>query len=134
LALARAKKAVLRFRSTEFVSVLVAIIACFGATISALYSYSNRNRELDIELIKVGIGILRADPKETQTVGARTWAIEIIEKYSGHNFSIQARKELLKDKLEYFGYTAAEGWVPTWSYEGYTSDEKKPQITIQKKK
>jgi len=102
----------MRIKSVE---VLVAIIACAGVVISALYSYTNRNRELDIELIKIGIGILRADPKETQTVGARAWAIEIIEKYSGLQFSQQAKTELLKDRLDVWGGTTwgSDPWGST---------------------
>jgi hypothetical protein len=88
-------------RTTEIVSVIVAVVACAGAIVSALYTYTSRNRELDIELIKVGIGILRADPKETQTNGAREWAIQVIETYSRHPFSAQAKSQLLQDKLGY---------------------------------
>jgi hypothetical protein len=66
----------------------------------------NRNRELDIELVKIGVGILRADPKETQTRGAREWAIEVIEKRSGHEFSQKAKDELLEGRLGFDpGYT-----------------------------
>jgi hypothetical protein len=91
-------------RPTEIVSVIVAAIACAGAIISALYTYTSRNRELDIELVKVGIGILRADPKETQTQGAREWAIEVIETNSGQKFSAEAKKELLQNKLDFQPY------------------------------
>jgi hypothetical protein len=91
-------------RRTEITSVIVAVIACIGAIVSAFYSYSNRNRELNIELVKIGIGILRADPTETQTVGAREWAIGLIETYSGEKFSERARRELLQNKLNSLGY------------------------------
>src|SRR5579863_992917 len=91
--------------------MIVAGIACVGAVISALYSYDSRNREMDIELVKVGIGILRADPKESQTIGAREWAIQIIEKYSGQPFSTAAKKELLENSL---------GWVSTSYIDTYT--------------
>jgi hypothetical protein len=91
-------------RPTEITSVIVAVIACIGAIVSAFYSYSNRNRELNIELVKIGIGILRADPKETQTVGAREWAIGLIETYSGEKFSAKAKSELLQNKLDSLGY------------------------------
>jgi hypothetical protein len=81
---------------------------------SAFYSYTNRNRELDIKLVEIGIGILHADPsKETQTQGAREWAIKVIEKFSGEHFSIEAKNELLNHKL---GFNT--GWYDT-GY-GYT--------------
>jgi hypothetical protein len=88
-----------RFSATELTSVVVAMIACLGAIVSAFYSYANRNRELDIKLVEVGLSILRADPKETQTNGAREWAIKIVETYSGQAFSEEAKKELLNRKL-----------------------------------
>lgn len=86
-------------RATETTSVIVAVIACIGAIVSAFYTYSNRNRELNIELVKIGISVLRVDPKETQTVGAREWAIGLIETYSGAKFSTSAKSELLQNKL-----------------------------------
>jgi hypothetical protein len=89
----------MRVRATEIVSVIVAVIACAGAVVSALYTFTSRNRELDIELIKIGISILRADPKETQTNGAREWAIQVVETYSRNPFSPAAKTELLQNKL-----------------------------------
>jgi hypothetical protein len=62
-----------RFRATEVAALLVAVVSLVGTLANAFYAYSNRNRELDIELAKLGVGILCADPKETQTQGAREW-------------------------------------------------------------
>ena len=89
----------MRFKASEIVALSVAGLAFAGSIISSLYTYTNRNRELDIELVKLGVGILRADPKETQTNGAREWAIQIIERYSGQPFSEEAKKQLLQSKL-----------------------------------
>jgi len=71
----------MRFKATEIVSLAVAGIALLGSLTSAYYTYINRNRELDIELVKIGISILRADPKEDQTNGAREWALDIVETF-----------------------------------------------------
>jgi|ERR1051326_3673070 hypothetical protein len=100
----------MRLKGTEIVSLCVAGIAFAGSLISAFYTYTNRNRELDIELVKVGIGILRADPKEAQTNGAREWAIDLIETHSGRRFSEQARNELLQYKLVYTEYFTPGDW------------------------
>lgn len=85
--------------TSNLVSMGVATIALLGTIISGLYTYANRNRELDIEFVKIGISILKADPKETQTRGAREWAVETIGKFSGIKFSPEAKKELLENKL-----------------------------------
>jgi hypothetical protein len=94
----------MRFKPTELATIIVAAIAFFGSIASAFYTYTARNRELDIELVKIGIGILRADPKETQTAGAREWAIRLVEGRSGQSFSDQAKKELLQNQLIYPSY------------------------------
>jgi hypothetical protein len=90
------------------ISVVAAGIACVGAIISAtvpaIYSYNSRNKELDVRLVEIGISILRADPKETQTQGAREWALQVIEAHSGQSFSNEAKQELLKNKLDTLGY------------------------------
>jgi hypothetical protein len=39
-----------RFRATEVVTIVVAVIAFVGTLANSFYAYSNRNRELDIEL------------------------------------------------------------------------------------
>ena len=60
-----------------------AAIALVGTLAAANFTYSSRNRELDIELVKLGVAILRADPKETQTQGEREWAIDVIRSSRG---------------------------------------------------
>jgi hypothetical protein len=114
----------MRFKPTKVATIIVAGIALVGSVVSAFYTYTSRNRELDIELVKVGIGILRADPKEAQTNGAREWAIDVIETYSRKPFSVEARKALLQYKLDWGG---DDGWgsVP-WGYDPPRRNPKPP--------
>jgi hypothetical protein len=90
-------------RATEWVAITGAGIACLGAVVSALvptiYNYSTQNRELDIKLIKIGVGILGSDPKASPVNGARDWAIEIVERYSGVPFSGEAKRQLQQNRL-----------------------------------
>jgi len=87
------------FKATEIVSLSVAVLAFAGSLTSAFYTYSNRNREMDIKLVEIGIGILRADPKETGLTAARGWAVDVIEHYSGLRFSDSDRATLLQRPL-----------------------------------
>jgi hypothetical protein len=89
----------MRLKPTELATIAVALVALGGTVITALYTYTSRNRKLDIALVKIGISILRADPRESQTQGAREWAIEVIEINSRLKFSAAARAELLQNKL-----------------------------------
>lgn len=90
----------MRFKPTEIVSLAVAALAFAGSGVSALYTYTSRNRELDIRLVEIGIGVLRADPKETGIAGARNWAIQVIENSSNIMFSETDKKALLERPLE----------------------------------
>lgn len=89
----------MRFSAPEIVSLTVASIAFAGSIVSGFYAYANRNRELDIKLVEIGIGILRSDPKETGIFAARSWAIDVIENHSRFKFSAQDREALLNRPL-----------------------------------
>jgi hypothetical protein len=89
----------MRFTATETVSLSVATLAFIGSITSAYYTYSNRNRELDIKLVEIGIGILRADPKDTGLTAARAWAVQVIEENSQVRFSDADRTSLLQKPL-----------------------------------
>lgn len=87
------------FKSTEIATIAVAGIALIGSVVSAFYTYANRNRELDIKLVEIGIGILRADPTGTNLTPARAWAIQIIEENSKVKFDKADRESLLQKPL-----------------------------------
>lgn len=106
----------IRFKATEVATIAVATIAFLGSVVSAFYTYTSRNRELDIKLVEIGITILRADPKEAQTNGAREWAVSVIEKHSGQRFSEKAKSELLNYKLDFEPY-----WSPAGARAGQGS-------------
>jgi hypothetical protein len=85
----------MRFKATEIVSLAVAALAFGGSILSAFYTYTSRGRELDIKLVEIGIGILRADPKETGLTAARGWAVQVIEDNSRVKFSSADRETLM---------------------------------------
>jgi hypothetical protein len=87
------------FKSTEIATISVAGIALIGSVVSAFYTYANRNRELDIKLVEIGINILHADPKGADLTPARAWAIQVIEDNSKVKFTEPDRKSLLQKPL-----------------------------------
>ena len=91
----------MRLTRTEITSLSVAALALAGSLGSAVYSYANRNRELDIKLVEIGLGILRADPKETNITPAREWAIQVVETNSGIKFTDADHKALLQQPIRY---------------------------------
>lgn len=100
----------MRFDGTQMATMAAAGLALLGTVVNGFYTYSNRNRELDIKLVEIGIGILRADPqKETSIEPARAWALDLIDANAGRvRFSPEARAALLKQPLDVYGYGSVD--------------------------
>lgn len=64
------------------------------------FGFFNKNRDLDIKMIEIALGILREDPKESNITAAREWAVSLLDRYSGEPLSEAARSELLDRPLE----------------------------------
>jgi hypothetical protein len=60
--------------------------------------------------------------EKPQTQGAREWAIQVVERFSGEKFSKEAKSELLKYKLDFQPYDSAynPGYNSTYT-PGYDS-------------
>jgi hypothetical protein len=89
-------------------AVIVAIVAFLAGLSGAWIGLVSKDHELRIRLVEIGIGILRADPKDDVTP-ARAWAIKVIEQNSGVDFSEDEKNLLLHkpilSKLGYYGTT-----------------------------
>ncbi len=96
---------------------IAAMAAVIGALVSAWFPYLSRDRELDIRLVEIGVGILRADPEKSGVSAARQWAIVAIEENSGIEFTPKDRAELLENPLGWGGITwGSDPWgETTWS-------------------
>lgn len=84
-----------------------------GAFVTAEFTYWNRDRELNIRLVEIAIGILRDDPEKSGVSAARRWAIDVIQINSGVNFEQSERDVLLRKPIGYKGYSGDwfdDGW------------------------
>ena len=86
------------------VAGIAAVAGVMSALLTAAYTHTSRNRELDIKLVEIGIGILRSDPKDTGLTAARSWAVQVIEDSSRVKFSEDDRRALLQKPLLYSDY------------------------------
>jgi hypothetical protein len=83
----------------ELAKLLVAALVGAVITIAVGYfGYASKNEALHVRFVELAIGILRTDPKEG-TAPAREWAINVIEKNSGVNFSAEDRAALLSKPI-----------------------------------
>src|SRR5438552_2414850 len=69
-----------------------------GAALAPIVNYLVNERQMDVKMVEIGIGILRAPPVEDIAV-IRSWAVDVIEKSSGRKFTEAQRAALLKQEL-----------------------------------
>ncbi len=90
-------------------TVLAASIPAFlgsGLGVAGI-EYFSKDRELDIRMVEIGLGILKADPSENEQISpAREWAIRLVETHSGQKFSENDQKLLLSKPID-----IAYGWA-----------------------
>ena len=59
-----------------------------------------KSRELDIHMVEVALSLVKPDPNIDPTkIGAREWAIDVMEKFSGVRFSAAARKSIIETSV-----------------------------------
>ena len=66
--------------------------------IEALKSQAEqKSRELDIRMVEIALSLVKPDPNVDPTkIGAREWAIDVMERFSGIRFSPSARQSIIE--------------------------------------
>jgi hypothetical protein len=96
------------------------VLALIAAVATGWFSFASKDEELKVHLVEIAIGILRADPKTEDVAGARGWAMDAIDKYSGlRPFTAAERDALTKKSIG--GALPAD---PEWkkAFEGLGKD------------
>ncbi len=83
---------------TTLVAVAGVLGTLLGATVSPVVNYLTNEKQLDVKMLEIGLGILREPPKE-DAQAMRAWAIDLIEKSSGRAFNEKQRDLLLHKEL-----------------------------------
>jgi len=59
-----------------------------------------KSRELDIHMVEIALSLVKPDPNVDPTkIGAREWAIDVMERFSGVPFSPAARKSIIETSV-----------------------------------
>jgi hypothetical protein len=77
---------------------LAGVIA--AATLAFIGSQWAARTAFDAAMVQIGVNILSADPTKSDVAPAREWAISLVEKHSGHEFSAEDRGNLLHHPIQ----------------------------------
>jgi hypothetical protein len=80
------------------IAVAGALGTLLGATVAPVVNYWTNERQMDVKMVEIGIGILRSPPTEDIAV-MRSWAVDVIEASSKRRFTSDQRAALLKHEL-----------------------------------
>lgn len=111
-----------RLASPAAVAVIAGLSAAIGAVggpyLTSRVDYFTRNREMDIKMVEIAVGILRTDDKKEPGVApARSWAADVIDRYSQVPLSAEARKSLIEFGVS---YDYVDTFTPDFTGGGHT--------------
>ena len=80
-------------------AIIASVSGLFGVLVGAWLDYSVREREIDVKMIEIAVGLLKENPKGPLQP-ARRWAVELIDHYSDVKLHDEARAVLLNCPLD----------------------------------
>lgn len=91
---------------------IAAVSASFGAAatiFTGAFDYFNRDRELDIQMMQIGLSIMRGEGTgNKESIPARTYAISLLEEYGNVTLDKQIKKTWAEDGTTPFKTTSLE--------------------------
>lgn len=85
-------------RKTAWDAAVPLISAIIGGSVVALLNYMGTNRQMDVKMVEIAVGILAKEP--TYPIQpAREWAVDVINQFSQIPLSEPARAALLEHQL-----------------------------------
>ena len=88
---------------TGIVSLLSALI---GGAVVATPTYLSSNRQMDVKMVEIAVGILSQKP-ETNIEPARSWAVDVIQHYAQVELTPDVKKALIENRA--LAYTVSWG-------------------------
>jgi hypothetical protein len=80
------------------VPILVALIT---TVVTQYYTATEKSREQDIHMVEIGVSLIAPDPSnDPKRGGARSWALDVMEKYSGVKFAKEARDLIIGNPVQ----------------------------------
>jgi hypothetical protein len=86
--------------SSDSTAIFTLAGVIFAATIAFIGSQWVARTAFDAQMVQIGVGILSADPGKSDVAPAREWAITLVERHSGQEFSPQDRANLLHHPIQ----------------------------------
>lgn len=79
-------------------TISAVIVALATGVVGAWLGYSSSNREIDVKMIEIAVGILSQEP-ESNIAPAREWAVDVITRYADPKPSESVRKALVNNRV-----------------------------------
>ena len=85
---------------TAIASIVAAALTLVGVYVTGWFNYASKDEELRVHLVEIAIGVLSTDPnKDPDIKPVREWAMDIVDRNSGVQFSAAARNALLQHEI-----------------------------------
>jgi hypothetical protein len=115
------------------VPIFTAMIGLFGGLAIALPTYWGNNRQMDVKMVEIAVGILSAEPKDNITP-AREWAVEVIDHYSEVKLAADVKTSLIKFRTIWADNSSSSDSSSNWSSNWPSADKSSDKLQTAKPK
>lgn len=97
-------------------AVIVAAIITAGASLAAVkINEQDRAQELNLKYIELGVGILRANPKEENAAEIRGWAVRIVQNFAPIKLTEEEIEQILNKQIKTYNSTYTPSYDSTYT-------------------
>ena len=89
------------WRKDVIVPLLAAGVGAAATLSVSWFGFLNKDRELDIRMLEIALGILREDPAKSKIAAARGWAIDVINASAPVQIEGEARQQLINQRINF---------------------------------
>ncbi|MGA3302730.1 MAG: hypothetical protein ABSC72_05515 [Methylovirgula sp.] len=80
--------------------IVAAVITVVGGFFATFINWQSHSEEQKLKYIQLGIGILRADPKDENAAKIRDWAFRVVSSYSPVKFTKEEEEQILHKQIK----------------------------------
>ena len=102
-------------------SVVTLAAALSGGLVGSVLTYWNTDRQIDVKMIEIAVGILSQEPTDN-IAPARIWAVDLVSHYSEVKLTEEVRTALIENRAIIGPYDLGGGW----DTYGYNSENPPP--------
>jgi len=106
-----------RFLGAAIAGASAIVAALASGAFGALLGYYSADRQMDVKMLEIAVGILSKDPTDN-IAPAREWAVDVIQNFAEVKLTEEARQSLIDNPAVRWSNGGFGDYYETWTSSG----------------